>query len=58
MEKKKETRGRPRKIEAEVMTTTVSVRTTKIIKKGWAEKAGSAGFSNVSDWFRALADAS
>ena len=57
MRKKVETRGRPRKIEAEPMDDAVKVRTTTTIKEAWAQKSKRAGFTNISDWFRALADA-
>ena len=57
MEKKKETRGRKRKFDSELMDDAVKVRTTTTIKEVWAEKAEKAGYGNLSDWFRDLADA-
>jgi len=56
MEKKRKV-GRPRKIEAEPMTKQIRFRTTETIGNSWEKKAEKAGFKNLSEWFRSLADA-
>ena len=56
MEHKKKM-GRPKKNSSDILDDVIRVRSTVTWKDDCKKKAKKAGFNNLSDWFRYLADA-